>query len=31
MVFDIDNTLLTSGTRIGGDIWYQWQTDKLPL
>ena len=31
LVFDIDNTLLTSGTRIGGDIWYQWQTDKLPL
>lgn len=31
LVFDIDNTLLTSGTRIGGDIWYQWQTGKLPL
>ncbi|XNM49379.1 DUF2608 domain-containing protein [Escherichia coli] len=21
----MDNTLLTSGTRIGGDIWYEWQ------
>lgn len=31
LVFDIDNTLLTSGTRLGGDIWYQWQTDKLAL
>lgn len=30
LVFDIDNTLLTSGTKLGGDIWYQWQTDKLP-
>ena len=31
LVFDIDNTLLTSGTRLGGDIWYQWQTGKLAL
>lgn len=30
LVFDIDNTLLTRGTKLGGDIWYQWQTDKLP-
>lgn len=31
LVFDIDNTLLTSGTRLGGDIWYQWQTGKLAI
>lgn len=30
LVFDIDNTLLTSGIKLGGDIWYQWQTGKLP-
>ncbi|MCY9855868.1 DUF2608 domain-containing protein [Vibrio mediterranei] len=30
VVFDIDNTLLTTGkSDLGGDIWYQWQTDKL--
>lgn len=31
LVFDIDNTVLTSTHSIGGDIWYQWQTDKLAL
>lgn len=32
VVFDIDNTLLTTGkSDLGGDIWYQWQTDKLPI
>ncbi|MFK8053830.1 MAG: DUF2608 domain-containing protein [Woeseiaceae bacterium] len=29
VVLDIDNTLLTSQTDLGGDIWYQWQTDRL--
>ena len=32
VVFDIDNTLLTTGSSdLGGDIWYQWQTGKLPI
>ncbi len=31
-VFDIDNTLLTTGeSDLGGDIWYQWQRGKLPI
>lgn len=29
IVIDIDNTLLTSTSDIGGDIWYQWQRGKL--
>ncbi|MBZ0058978.1 DUF2608 domain-containing protein [Leclercia sp. LTM14] len=31
LVFDIDNTVLTSQLEVGGDIWYQWQAGKLPL
>jgi len=31
IVADIDNTLLTSATDLGGDIWYQWQRGKLPV
>jgi hypothetical protein len=31
VVLDIDNTILTSDTDLGSDIWYQWQTDKLDL
>lgn len=31
IVFDIDNTLLTSNVDLGGDIWYQWQSQKLPV
>lgn len=31
VVLDIDNTILTSEIDLGGDIWYQWQTDKLKL
>jgi hypothetical protein len=31
VVLDIDNTILTSDTDMGSDIWYQWQTDKLDL
>ncbi|MBZ7307553.1 DUF2608 domain-containing protein [Klebsiella oxytoca] len=31
LVFDIDNTVLTSRLEVGSDIWYQWQTNKLPL
>ncbi|ABM02133.1 predicted outer membrane protein [Psychromonas ingrahamii 37] len=31
IVFDIDNTLLTSNVDLGGDIWYQWQTGKLEI
>lgn len=31
VVLDIDNTILTSPSDLGGDIWYQWQTDKLSL
>ena len=29
IVLDIDNTLITSQTDLGGDIWYQWQRGKL--
>jgi hypothetical protein len=29
VVLDIDNTLLTNYANLGGDVWYQWQTDKL--
>lgn len=29
LVFDIDNTILTSTTDLGGDFWYQWQRGKL--
>lgn len=31
VVLDIDNTLLTSDTDLGSDIWFQWQTGKLGL
>lgn len=31
LVFDIDNTVLTGQLEVGSDIWYQWQTNKLPL
>ncbi|MBD1577488.1 DUF2608 domain-containing protein [Vibrio sp. S11_S32] len=31
VAFDIDNTLLTSSRDLGGDIWYAWQTGKLPI
>lgn len=31
VVADIDNTLLTSATDLGGDIWYQWQRGKLAV
>ena len=31
IVVDIDNTLLTSTTDLGGDIWYQWQRGKLDV
>lgn len=31
LIFDIDNTLLTAGTSVGSDIWYQWQTGKLDI
>jgi hypothetical protein len=31
IVADIDNTLLTSATDLGGDIWYQWQRAKLAV
>jgi hypothetical protein len=31
IVIDIDNTLLTSSSDLGGDIWYQWQRDKLDV
>ena len=31
VVLDIDNTLLTGTTDLGGDIWYQWQTGKLAI
>ncbi len=31
IVSDIDNTLLTSATDLGGDIWYQWQRGKLDI
>jgi hypothetical protein len=31
VVMDIDNTILTSTTDLGSDLWYQWQTDKLEI
>lgn len=31
VVLDIDNTLLTSDIDLGGDIWYQWQREKLAV
>ncbi len=31
IVIDIDNTLLTSTSDLGGDIWYQWQRGKLEV
>ncbi|MEK2646624.1 DUF2608 domain-containing protein [Bdellovibrio sp. BCCA] len=29
VVFDIDNTLLTTETDLGGDAWFSWQEEKL--
>lgn len=31
VVLDIDNTILSSNTDLGSDIWYQWQTDELEI
>lgn len=31
VVIDIDNTILTSSSDLGGDIWYQWQRGKLDV
>jgi hypothetical protein len=31
VVVDIDNTLLTSESDLGGDIWYQWQRGNLEV
>jgi hypothetical protein len=31
VVVDIDNTLLTSESDLGGDIWYQWQRGSLEI
>lgn len=31
IVVDIDNTLLTSASDLGGDIWYQWQREQLTV
>ena len=31
VVLDIDNTLLTGTVDLGGDIWYQWQRDRLSI
>jgi len=31
VVLDIDNTILTSQTDLGSDIWYEWQSGKLDL
>ena len=31
VVLDIDNTILTSDTDLGSDIWYQWQNDELDV
>ncbi|MFK5880275.1 MAG: DUF2608 domain-containing protein [Flavobacteriaceae bacterium] len=31
IVLDIDNTILTSSTDLGGDIWYQWQRGRLNI
>jgi hypothetical protein len=31
VVLDIDNTLLTSSSDLGGDFWYQWQNGELEI
>jgi hypothetical protein len=31
VVMDIDNTILTSDTDLGSDIWYQWQRGELDI
>jgi hypothetical protein len=31
IVMDIDNTILTSTTDLGSDVWYQWQRGKLDI
>ncbi|WP_299073144.1 DUF2608 domain-containing protein [uncultured Paraglaciecola sp.] len=31
VVLDIDNTILTSTTDLGSDLWYQWQRGKLDI
>jgi hypothetical protein len=31
VVLDIDNTILTSETDLGGDVWYAWQSGSLQL
>ncbi len=31
VVLDIDNTIMTSGVDLGGDVWYQWQRGKLDV
>lgn len=31
IVLDIDDTILTSSTDLGGDVWYQWQRGKLNI
>ena len=31
VVMDIDNTILTSTTDLGSDVWYQWQRGKLEI
>lgn len=31
IVLDIDNTILTSTTDLGSDVWYQWQTGKFDV
>lgn len=29
LILDLDNTLLTTDTDLGGDIWYRWQTSGI--
>lgn len=31
IVLDIDNTMMTSGVDLGGDVWYQWQRGRLAV
>ena len=31
VVLDIDNTVLTTDTDLGGDIWYSWQRGKYDV
>lgn len=31
VVMDIDNTILTTETDLGGDVWYAWQSGSLPV